>query len=224
MIIQVESDACNVIFPVPGIHNNAQSRVRIVDVHIPDPPLLPPFTDGVATNVEDFSIRETRSMPDLIDALDALAEGGNRLVNTYWNGTEFEIVPIYKTLTLSAAFAAVLKLPTTLALNQFYSSCISVDAIDVSAGTCVELFLGEMEGFWDGEYTSDAARLKRGQSEPPVVWFYTRAPANSGSIRVYSIERATGARRLLELRDGERWSARIELELPAHAFTHEGSF
>lgn len=222
MIIEVESDTCNVIFPVPGVHNNANSRVRVVDVHVPDPPLLAEYADAVSTNVDTFSIRETRNMYDLVDALDELREGTERLIKTWWNGTEFEIAAIFKQVTLSAEFAAVLKLPTTLALNQFHSSCINVAAVDISAGICVELYLGEMDGFYkDRAITSDAVRLKRGQSEAPVMWHYTRAPAMSGSVRVYSIDRATGIRRLLQLREGERWSARIELELPNHAFARE---
>ena len=214
MILEVESDTCNVIFPVPGVHNNANSRVRVVDVHIPDPPLLAEYDAAV----DGQDIRETRNMFDLIDVLDALKDGTDRLLNTFWNGTELEIVPVFKSLTLSADFAAVLKLPTTLQLNRFYSSCINVAAIDISSGICVELFLGEMDGFYKDGNTSDAVRLKRGQSEAPVIWHRTRAPALSGSIRAYSIDRATGIRRLMQLREGERWSARIELELPSHAF------
>lgn len=214
MILEVESDTCNVIFPVPGVHNNANSRVRVVDVHIPDPPLLAAY----AAAVDGQDIRETRNMFDLIDVLDALKDGPDRLVKTFWNGTELEVVPVHKTIVLSDDFAAVLKFPTTLQYNQFYSSCINVAAIDISSGICVELFLGEMDGFYKNGNTSDAVRLKRGQSEAPVIWHRTRAPALSGSIRVYSIDRATGIRRLMQLREGERWSARIELELPVHSF------
>ena len=194
--------------------------MRIVDVHVPDPPLLGAYDAAV----DGLSVSPSRNMYDLVDTLDALLDGADRLINAYWNGAEFEIIAVFKQLTLSAEFAAVLKLPTTLVLNQVYSSCINVAAIDVSAGTCVELYLGEMDGFYKDEITRDAVRLKRGQSEAPVMWHYTRAHALSGSIRVYSIERATGNRELLRLRTGERWSARIELKTRTHAFTSESAF
>lgn len=220
MIIEVESDICNVTFPVPGVYNNAQCDVRIVDVHIPDPPLLGAYLAAV----DGLDIPPSRNMYDLVDTLDALLDGADRLIKAYWNGTEFEIIAVFKQLTLSGDFASVLKLPTTLVLNQVYSSCINVAAVDVSAGTCVELFLGEMDGFYSGDQTADVVRLKRGQSEPPLMWHRTRVPALSGSIRVYSIERATGNREILRMREGERWSARVELKMRTHGFPSGSAF
>ena len=223
MILEIEgsSSGCYAEFAVPNIMTNAQSSVRVIDIHVPDPPLLADYDAAVVTDIDSFSVVSIRNMFDLVDVLDSLTDLAteDRLLEAYWSGTEFEIIAVFKQVTLSAAFAKTLKLPTTLVVNQVYSSCINIAAVDISAGYVVQLHMGELDGIHREDFTYDVATLKRDQSVVPEAWFETRAPSLEGTVRVYSKDRATGALSLLRVRVGERWSVRIEMKSRVHAVT-----
>ena len=84
---------------------------------MPDLPLLDAFTGGFTVDEEAFDIPAVSSIEELVYHLDSLVTGGNRVCYVWYDGAEFEICTGTNGITLSVAFAAVLKMPTTLAAN-----------------------------------------------------------------------------------------------------------
>ena len=220
MIVEVEksgaqtSNGCVSQFQISQGDLN-QVRIRLVDVTVPDPPLVYGFTDAFTTDIDSFSTPVIRSMLELVDFIDGLVDSVSeaRLMEAYWDGTTFEILPLVKTINVSTDFRATFKLPAAMLVNTIYANTINVAAIDQSDGYVVQLQVGEAEGFYKQEHTNIVAVFPRGANKPNAeYWLQTREPVMTGLISIYSRRRVDGLLRELEVRDAERWSARIEVE------------
>ena len=133
--------------------------VKLKYLHL-DLPLLDAFADAVTVNAEAFTIPETTSVEQLVDELDALVQNGLRVCYVWYSGHEFELCVGTQNITLSAAFAGILKLPTTLLANQCYSS--SVYEKSISAYSHFSVVVKGARGMWDGQgYDEQVAKVRR---------------------------------------------------------------
>ena len=220
MIIEVEegdTKGCVAHFGIPSTGISDQVRVRLLDINVPDPPLIDRMTGAISTDIDTFDSPEFRNMFEVVDWLDRLLDSvsNERLIESYWDGLTFELNILEKPVTLSAEFAILFNFPTTIPVDTIVDSGINLQRIDVSDGYVVELRVGEAEGFYKGtEYTNIVASFPRGSNKAiSDYWFRTREPLSSGYVRVYSRRISDGSLREIEVRPGERWSARIELEV-----------
>ena len=223
MIIEVEQggstshNACSAQIHIGRTVFHEQTRIRLLDVTVPDPPLLDAFPDGFVTDIDSFDVPVVRSMLELIDFLDTLHDSVSnaKLLEVVWDGVSLEVLALSKTVNCSALVQAILKLPAVLPVNQIKFSTLNLKGIDVSDGYVVTLDFGETEGFFKGDETHVVASFPRGASRPANDYFFaTREPASSGTVAIFSRRRDSGALRHLYVGDEERWSARIEIDRP----------
>ena len=221
MIIEVESDqGCFARFQIPPTTTRDQIRVRLLDVSVPDPPLLASYAAAITTDIDSFDTPPVRNMLELVDFFDSLVDSvsGARLLEGYWDGVSIELMAMHKNVNLSADFRAVLKMPATLNLFALAYASLNIASFDISAGYAVELKIGEAEGFYKNGYTNIAAVFPRGASKPTFDhWLTAREPLTSGTIRVASRRRSDGVLEEIVVIPGERWSARIEVEVTQRA-------
>ena len=182
-----------------------RNYVKLRYLHLPELPLLDKFTAAVTVNSVAFDIEETSSVEEVVDALDALYQGGNRVCYVWYSGHEFEICAGTQNITLSGDFAAVFKLPTTLVANTCYSS--SVYASNISVYAYYSVVVRGVRGMWDGQgYDEVIAKVRRDgeiQSHP----HYLVAHRTSLQIDVYAVTRLG---EIVEYVSPEVWSLGLE--------------
>ena len=101
-----------------------ENSIRLKYSHLPDLPLLDAFTAGFTADEEVFDIPVVSSVEELVYHLDSLVTGGARVCYVWFDSHEFTICAGTNPITLSAAFAAALKMPTTLVANPCYSASL----------------------------------------------------------------------------------------------------
>jgi len=226
MIIEIDRNTgCFARFQIPATAAKDQLRVRLLDVSVPDPPLISGHIAGFTTDIDSFDTPVCRTLLEFVDFVDSMVDSvsGARLLEGYYDGAQFEIFALAKTVNVSADLRAVLKLPAVLALNNIEYSTLNEGALDISDGYAVELQVGGAEGFYREHegYTHVVATFPRGASKPIAdYWLTTREPLTSGTIRVCSRRRSDGALEEIIVRDGERWSARIEIDVGRRNINH----
>ena len=111
---------------------------------------------GVAVDVD-----ASNSIAEIVNQLDGLEQGGNRVCYVWYSGDEFEICAGTQAITLSAEFAAVFKLPTTLTANTCYSSSVFESQVGLYSHYAVHI--AHARGHWsDGGYDNVIAKIRRG--------------------------------------------------------------
>ena len=227
MIIEIDrnNSGCFARFKIPPTAARDQVRVRLLDVSVPDPPLLSGYIAGFTTDIDSFDTPVCRTMLEFINFVDSMVDSvsGARLLEGYFDGAQLEIFARTKTVNVSDDLRAVIKMPAALLLNIVESSTLNERSIDISDGYAVELQVGGAEGFYRERegYTHVVATFPRGASKPIAdYWLTTREPLTSGTIRVCSRRRSTGALEEIIVHDGERWSARIEIDVARRNINH----
>ena len=122
MIVDVQGAAGTVVQSIPVTALSTNSTVKLKYFHFPALPLLDEFYEALTVNSEKFTVPASSSIEDIVNALDGFVQGGNRVCYVWYNSHEFELCVGTQAITLSAAFAAAMKLPGTLAANTCYSS------------------------------------------------------------------------------------------------------
>ena len=184
-----------------------ENSVRLRYSHLPDLPLLDAFTAGFTADEEIFDIPAVSSIQELVYHLDSLVTGGNRVCYVWYDGAEFEICTGTNGITLSVAFAAVLKMPTTLAANTCYSSSLYESKISLYSHYAVAV--KHCRGMWDGsEYDEVIAKVRRDNDVSQAHTHYLRGPVEALEVRILTVKR-DGT--IAEYTAPEIWSIGIEI-------------
>ena len=184
-----------------------ENSVRLRYSHLPDLPLLDAFTAGFTADEENFDIPAVSSIQELVYHLDSLVTGGNRVCYVWYDGAEFEICTGTNGITLSVAFAAVLKMPTTLAANTCYSSSLYESKISLYSHYAVAV--KHCRGMWDGsEYDEVIAKVRRDNDVSQAHTHYLRGPVEALEVRILTVKR-DGT--IAEYTAPEIWSIGIEI-------------
>ena len=167
---------------------SSENSIRLKYSHLPDLPLLDAFTGGFTVDEEVFNIPSMSSIQELVDHLDSLVTGTDRVCYVWYNGHEFEICVGTNAITVSAAFAAVLKLPTTLAASTCYSSSIYESQISLYSHYAVAV--KHCRGMFDGgHYDEVIAKVRRDNDISSAHSHYLRGPVDALEIRILTVKR-----------------------------------
>ena len=167
---------------------SSENSVRLKYSHLPDLPLLDAFAAGFTVNSEAFDIPAVSSIEELVYHLDSLVTGGARVCYVWFDGSEFEICTGTNAITLSTAFAAVLKMPTTLAANTCYSSSLYESKISLYSHYAVAI--KNVRGMWDGnEYDEVIAKIRRDNDVSHSHTHYLRGSVMALDVRILTVKR-----------------------------------
>jgi hypothetical protein len=161
MLIDVQGIAGEVKQSVPIDTLGVNNTIRVKYFHFPELPLLDKFVNAVTVAGVAVDVNAANSIAEIVNQLDALEQGGNRVCYVWYNSNEFELCVGTQTITLSAEFAAVFKLPTTLTANTCYSSSVFESQIGMYSHYAVQI--AHARGHWsDGGYDNVIAKIRRG--------------------------------------------------------------
>ena len=223
MIIEVEASGtearygCVGSFKVPIVRGQ-QTRFRLLDVTVPDPPLVAPLADAIQTDIDSFDMPMCRNFLEVCDWLDSLHDSvtEQRLFEASWWMGEFDLRALVKPGAPSAFLQDFLKVPAMMVVNSYYGGTINLQKFDISSGYVVTTTFGGVEGFYGKTRSQRVGSFPRGANKNASdYWFATQNDHNTGTISVFSKRRSDGALIELALPAGERWSARIEVEADA---------
>ena len=174
--------------PVDEVITSA-NQVKLKYFHFPDLPLRDAFAGAVAVNNNPKDIEASNSVYDIVAQLDALDDGsGNRILYAWYDGSEIELCTAALPVTLSAAFAAFLKMPVVLTANTCYSSSL-YESI-VSEYSHFAVVVGHVRGFFDGHgYNEVIAKIRRDKDISTVHSHYFRGPVTLIKLRVTVVKR-----------------------------------
>lgn len=160
MILDVQGSAGTVEQSIPVVPIGPDTQIRLKYFHFPDLPLLDTFVDALTVNGQKFTIPAVSSIEQLVNELDSLVEGVTRVCYVWYNFSEFEICVGTQSITLSAAFAAVVKLPVALVANTCYSTSLYESTISLYSHFAVQV--QNVRGHWsDNEYDTVIAKVRR---------------------------------------------------------------
>jgi len=160
MILDVQGSLGTVEQSIPVVPIGPATQIRLKYFHFPDLPLLDEFVDAVTVNGEAFTIPAVSSIEQLVNELDSLVQGVTRVCYVWYNFSEFEICVGTQAVTLSAAFAAVVKLPTALVANTCYSTSLYESTISLYSHFAVQV--QNVRGHWsENEYDTVIAKVRR---------------------------------------------------------------
>ena len=156
---------------------------------------------------ENFDIPAVSSVEELVYHLDSLVQGGNRVCYVWFDGSEFEICTGTQAITVSAAFAYVLKMPTTLAANTCYSSSVYENTISLYSHYAVAI--KNVRGMWDGsEFDEVIAKIRRDNDVSHAHTHYFRGSVMALDVRILTVKR-DGT--IAEYTAPEIWSIGLEV-------------
>ncbi len=194
MIVEITGSEGEVTqsFPIAAQGIGVNNTVRLKYFHFPALPLLDEFTEALTVNSEVFDVPASSSIEDIVNVLDNFVQGGNRVAYCWYSGSEFEICAGTQNITLSAAFAAILKLPTTLVANSCYSSSLFESSLSIYSHFTVQI--EHARGYWyNNAYDSIIAKIRRGEQGDRDVSgshsHYFRAPVGSLELSVQAVTR-----------------------------------
>jgi len=207
MILDIVGAIGKAAVEVPVRALSGATSLRLKYFHLPDLPLLDAFTGGFTVNEEVFDIPAVSSVEELVYHLDSLVTGLNRVCYVWFDGNEFTICAGTNAITVSAAFAAVLKLPTTLAANTCYSASLYESKISLYSHYAVAV--KHCRGMWDGsEYDEVIAKVRRNNDISSAHTHYLRGPVESLEVRILTVAR-DGT--IAEYTAPEIWSIGLEI-------------
>ena len=190
MIIDVNGAASEEVFKsitldVPVDENSA---VRLNYSHLPDLPLLQKFIGAVTVNGNAYDVDSSTSIKDLVNILDAIVDNGVRVFYCWYNDYEFELCTGPSAVTLTAAFAAVLKTSNVLAAHTCYSSSLYESKISEYSHYAVRV--SGTRGFYDGvSYNQVIAKVKRDSSSNVANYHAFTQKMNTIDLEVFVVKR-----------------------------------
>ena len=139
-------------------------------------------------NSEAFDFPAVSSIQELAGHLDGLVQGSNRVCYVWYNGHEFEICAGSQDISLTAEFAAVFKLPVTLAAYTCYSS--SVYESQISLYSHYSVAVKHCRGMFDGgNYDEVIAKVRRDGDISSAHSHYLRGPILELDVRILTVKR-----------------------------------
>ena len=192
MIVDVQGTAGEVKQSVPIDAFGVNNTIRVKYFHFPELPLLDKFVNAVTVAGAAVDVNEANSIAEIVNQLDSLEQGGNRVCYVWYSGNEFEICAGTQTITLSAEFAAVFKLPTTLTANTCYSSSVFEPQVGLYSHYAVQI--AHARGHWsDGGYDNVIAKIRRDAAGDCDVSsahaHYFKAPVHVLELTVTAVKR-----------------------------------
>ena len=189
MILDIQGSAGEITKSIPLQRAvTASDRVKLKYFHLPKLPLLDAFQDAVTTPGGASNIPPVSSIDALCNELDSITHGGNRILYCWYNKSEFEICTVAPVVTLSAAFAALLKMPTTLAANTCYSSSIFEDEVSLYSHYAVRV--GHTRGFFSGAtYNNVIAKVRRDGDVTHAHSHYFDSSTTHLDVSVFAVKR-----------------------------------
>ena len=167
---------------------STENALRLKYLHLPDLPLLDAIPAALTVNSEDFDLPAVSSIEDLVNNLDSLAQGGNRVCYVWYNGHEFELCVGTQDITLDAALAAILKLPSTLTANTCYSSSLYESSVSLYSHYAVAV--ASARGMWNGgNYDEVIAKIRRDGNISSAHSHYLRGAVNALEVRILTVKR-----------------------------------
>ena len=167
---------------------SSENFLRLKYSHLPDLPLLDAFSGGFTVNGEVFDIPAVSSIQELLGILDSLVQGNSRVCYVWYNCHEFEICTGTQNITVGAAFAAVLKLPTTLVANTCYSSSLYEAQISIYSHYAVAV--KHCRGMFDGGYYNEIiAKVRRDNDLSSAHSHYLKGPVEALEVRILTVKR-----------------------------------
>ena len=208
MILDVNGAAGLATVEIPLVSPlSSENSIRLKYLHLPDLPLLDAQTDVITVNSEDFSVPAVSSIQELVNYLDSLAQGGNRVCYVWYNNHEFELCVGTQDITLAAAFAAIIKLPATLTANTCYSSSLYESTVGLYSHYAVAV--AQVRGMWDGgTYDEIIAKVRRDGDIGPAHFHYLRGAINAVELRILTVKK-DGT--IAEYTAPEIWSLGLEV-------------
>ena len=184
-----------------------ENSIRLKYSHLPDLPLLDAFTAGFTADEEVFDIPAVSSVEELVYHLDSLVTGGERVCYVWFDGNELTVCAGTNAITVSAAFAAVIKMPTTLAANTCYSASLYESKISLYSHYAVAI--KHCRGMWTGSaYDEIIAKVRRDNDISSAHTHYLRGPVESLEVRILTVKR-DGT--ISEYSAPEIWSIGLEI-------------
>ena len=188
MIVDCQGAAGAVVQSIPVTALTTNSTVRLKYFHFPALPLLDEFDEALTVNSVKFTVPASSSIEDIVNALDGFVQGGNRVCYVWYNSHEFEICVGTQAITLSAAFAAAMKLPGTLAANTCYSSSLFESCVSIYSHYAVQI--AHARGHWsDHAYDSVIAKVRRDGDVSAAHSHYFRGPVHVLELSVNAVKR-----------------------------------
>ena len=139
---------------------DTSNSVRLNYFHFPDLPLLDKYETGVTVNGNIKIVPATSSIQELVNFLDSVVDNNARVFYCWYNDFEFELCTGASAVTLSATFAAVLKLPTALTANTCYSASLYESQISQYSHFAVRI--GSTRGFHNSDgFNAVIAKVRR---------------------------------------------------------------
>ena len=179
--------------------------VKLKYLHLPELPLLDAFVGALTCNAEVFDVPAVNSIEALVNVLDGLMQLTTRVCYVWYSGHEFEICAGTQNITLSAEFAALLKLPTTLVQSQCYSSSIYAKSISVYSHYSV--VVRGCTGMWNGQGFDEVIAKVRRDGVIDAHPHYFSAIQTGLDVDVYAVTRLGD---ILEYESPEVWSLGLE--------------
>ena len=191
MIVDVQGAAGVVAQSIPISALTTNSTVKLKYFHFPALPLLDAFDDAVTVNAnsEKFDVPASSSIEDIVNALDGFVDsGGNRVCFVWYNSHELEICVGTQAITLSAAFAAAMKLGTALAASTCYSSSLYESSVSLYSHYAVQI--AHARGHWSNNaYDSVVGKVRRDGDVSAAHTHYFRGPVHVLELSVNAVKR-----------------------------------
>ena len=193
---------------------NSENFVKLRYFHFPDLPLLDAYVGAVVVTNQTFDIAAVSSIQHLVEELDGLRwyNGASppepeRVFYAWYNSSEFEICTGSNAVTLSAAFASLLKLPTTLAANTCYSSSLFESQISLYSHFNVNI--KGVRGFYaEGQYNGVIAKVRRDGDISAAHFHFFKRVVDSIELSI-SVVKRDGT--ISPYTSPELWSLGLEL-------------
>ena len=188
MILDIQGAAGLAERRIPVEDITSASQVRLKYFHFPALPLRDAFVDAVVFAGVTKTIDASSSIYEIVGQLDAFVSGGNRVLYAWYDDSEIEICTAALPVTLSAGFAAFLKMPTALAANTCYSSSLYESV--VSEYSHYAVCVGHVRGFFDGQgYNEVIAKIRRDRDVSNAHSHFFRGPVSSLELKVTAVKR-----------------------------------
>ena len=198
-------DSGNLCQRVVDLDSNYEgATLSIVSMQVPALPRTDPQIDGVIIGADKFDVPAFASLQAVAKYLNGLEVGGVKVLDAYYDGTEFGIESTQQ-VEFAGGWATAIGLPASLAASTFIYRVLSEESVDVSHGYQVDVSGVHVFGVDD----SAVCVVSRGQA----------IPENSvilGSCRALflSVNRVTnnGSVEPLAVADDRLWSVTLKLE------------
>ena len=163
--------------------------VRVSYFHFPDLPLFDEEKDAISVTGTDFTVPAVSSIQELVNVLDTFVKDANRVFYAWYDDNELELCTGVHPVTLSASFAARIKMPTTLAATTCYSAALYEKHVSTYSHFVVRV--GNAQGEWDGDnFNEFIAKIRRnGEGTHKMNTHYFSREIDTVVVDVFTVKK-----------------------------------